>query len=50
MYSIRNIKTKSGLTATQVVRYVGHKTFVYKHIGSDRDDAEPDALRQRAMQ
>ncbi len=50
MYSIRSTTTNSGSTATQVVRYVRHKTIVYKHIVSVRDDAELDALKQGAMQ
>jgi transposase len=49
MYSIRKVKTKSGSNAIQVVRYVGHRVIVYKHIGSAKDNTELDALRQLAM-
>lgn len=49
MYSIRKVKTKSGSTAIQVVRYVGHRSILYKHIGSAKDEEELAALRQRAM-
>ena len=37
MYSVRKIKTKSGSVAVQVVRYVGHRSIVAKHIGSAKD-------------
>lgn len=49
MYSIRKVKTKSGSTAIQVVRYVGHRSVICKHIGSAKDDDEILALRQIAM-
>jgi transposase len=49
MFSIRKVKTGSGSTAIQVVRYVGHRSIVYKHIGSTKDDVELSALRQVAM-
>jgi transposase len=49
MYSIRKVKTKSGSTAIQVVQYIGHRSIVYKHIGSAKDDDELAVLRQRAI-
>ena len=49
MYSIRKVKTQSGSTAIQVVRYLGHKIIVYKHLGSAKDDEELATLRQSAM-
>lgn len=48
MYSIRKVKTKSGSIAIQVVRYIGHKSIVYKHIGSAKDETELAVLRQKA--
>ena len=49
VFSIRKVKTKSGSTAVQVVRYVGKRSVIYKHIGSAKDDGELAALRQNAM-
>jgi transposase len=50
MYSVRKVKTKSGSIAVQVVRYVGHKSIVSKHIGSAKDDMELIVLRQKAQE
>jgi len=50
MYSVRNVKTKSGSVAVQVVRYVGHRSIVAKHIGSGKDELEVTVLRQRAFE
>jgi transposase len=50
MYSVRNVKTKSGSVAVQVVRYVGHLSVIAKHIGSGRDETEVTVLRQRAFE
>lgn len=44
MFSVRKVKTKSGSTAVQVVRYVGHKAIILKHIGSTKDDTELTVL------
>jgi hypothetical protein len=49
MYSIRKVKTKSGSAAIQVVRYIGHKSVVLKHIGSAKDDIELSVLRRKAL-
>ncbi|MBN1116329.1 MAG: IS1634 family transposase [Bacteroidales bacterium] len=49
MYSIRKVKTKSGSTAIQVVRYIGHKSMVLKHIGSAKDDIELSVLQRKAL-
>ncbi len=48
MYSIRKVKTKSGSTAIQVVRYIGHKSIILKHIGSAKDDTELSVLQRKA--
>lgn len=50
MYSVRKVKTKSGAAAVQVVRYVGHRSIVAKHIGSAKDQTEEAVLRQRASE
>ncbi len=50
MFSVRKVKTKSGSTAVQVVRYIGHKSIVLKHIGSAKDETELAVLRQRALE
>ena len=50
MYSVRKVKTKSGSVAVQVVRYVGHRSIVSKHIGSAKDQIEEAVLRQRALE
>lgn len=49
MFSVRKVKTKSGSIAVQVVRYVGHRSVIAKHIGSARDDIELTVLRQKAF-
>ena len=50
MYSVRKVKTKSGSVAVQVVRYVGHRSLIVKHIGSGKDELEVTVLRQRAFE
>jgi len=49
MYSVRKVKTKSGSYAVQVVQYVGHRSIITKHIGSGKDEAEVNILRQKAF-
>ena len=48
MFSVRKVKTRSGSTAVQVVRYVGHKAIIFKHIGSSKDETELTVLLQSA--
>ncbi len=48
MFSIRKVRTKSGSIAIQVVRYVGHSSRVYKHIGSAKNDEEVEVLKATA--
>ncbi len=48
MFSVRKVKTKSGSTAVQVVRYAGHKSIIIKHIGSSKDDTEIAVLMNSA--
>ena len=48
MFSVRKVKTRSGSTAVQVVRYVGHKAIIIKHIGSSKDETELTVLLQSA--
>jgi len=50
MFSVRKVKTKSGSVAVQVVRYVGHRSIIAKHIGSAKDGTEEAVLRQRALE
>jgi len=50
MYSVRKVKTKSGSVAIQVVRYVGHRSVIAKHIGSARDQNEETVLRRGALE
>jgi len=50
MYSVRKVKTKSGSVAVQVVRYVGHRSVIAKHIGSAKDQTEETVLRKRALE
>jgi hypothetical protein len=50
MLSVRKVKTKSGSVAVQVVRYVGHRSIIAKHIGSAKDETEEAVLRQRALE
>jgi len=47
MTSIRKVKTGSGATAVQVVRYENRKVVVEKHIGSTHDTSEIPALIAR---
>jgi len=49
MYSVRKVKTKSGSTAIQVVQYLGHRSKIFKHIGSSKLDAEIVALQRKAL-
>ena len=48
MLSIRKVKTKSGATAVQVVKYKGHSSEIIKHIGSSKNQEELSALHQKA--
>jgi len=48
MFSIRKVRTKSGSIAIQVVRYVGHSSRIYKHIGSAKNDEEVEVLKAKA--
>jgi hypothetical protein len=50
MYLVRKVRTKSGSVAIQVVRYVGHRSIIAKHIGSAKDQTEEAVLRQRALE
>jgi hypothetical protein len=50
MYSVRKVKTKSGSIAIQVVQYVGHRSIIYKHIGSGKDEQEVNLLRKKAFE
>lgn len=49
MYHIRTVKTTSGATAVQVVRYQNRKRIVVKHIGSARTPEEFLSLKQTAQ-
>ncbi len=49
MLKIRRVKTGSGKTAVQVVRYVNRKTNIVKHIGSASSTARIDALITQAQ-
>ena len=46
--SIRTIRTGSGATALQIVRYVKRKRVVIRHIGSANTDDELAVLWQKA--
>jgi hypothetical protein len=50
MFSIRKVKTKSGSTAVQVVRYIGHRAQIYQHIGSAKNEEELKLLRIKAKE
>lgn len=50
MYTIRSVKTGSGATAIQIVRYAHRKRVVVKHVGSAHDASELDSLEQIARQ
>jgi hypothetical protein len=49
MLSVRNVKTKSGAIAVQVVKYLGHQVKVLKHVGSAKNDDEKSVLREKAI-
>lgn len=49
MLSVRKVRTKSGSFAVQVVRYVGHRSVIVKHVGSAKDEIELTILRRRAF-
>lgn len=49
MYRVRKIKTSSGATAVQVIRYADRKRIVVKHIGSSNKDEELIILWQMAQ-
>ena len=48
MPSIRRVKTKSGKTAIQVVRYEDRRVVVMKHMGSGSSSAEVATLQEEA--
>ena len=48
MFRVRKVKTKSGSTAIQVVRYNGHRAQITKHIGSAKNDIELQTLKSMA--
>lgn len=48
--SIRKVRTGSGSTAVQVIRYVKRKCIVVSHIGSAKTEAELQVLLQKAEQ
>lgn len=50
MLSVRKVKTKSGSIAVQVVRYIGHKSEIKKHIGSGKNEEEVFELVQIAQE
>ena len=50
MLRIRKVKTKSGSTAIQVVRYIGHRVKLEKHIGSAKNDQEAQVLQTLAAE
>ncbi len=45
---IRKVRTSSGATAVQIVRYVHRKCVVVRHVGSARTDQELQILMQEA--
>lgn len=45
---IRTVRTASGATAVQIIRYAGNKRIVVKHIGSAHTDDELTLLRSEA--
>lgn len=50
MYRIRVVKTGSGASAVQVVRYENRKRIVYKHIGSAHNEEELWVLKEQARE
>jgi len=46
--TIRKVRTSSGATAVQIVRYVNRKCIVLRHMGSARTDEEFQILWQEA--
>lgn len=48
MHRIRTVKTSSGATAVQVVRYVNRKTVVDSHIGSSKNSDDILRLKESA--
>jgi transposase len=48
MLRVRKVKTKSGATAVQVVRYFGHKSKIFKHFGSANNELELKHLLKKA--
>src|SRR3990167_1996988 len=45
---IRKVRTSSGATAIQIVRYVDRKCIVVSHVGSARTNEELEILMQEA--
>jgi hypothetical protein len=48
MFSIRKVRTASGSTAIQVVKYQGHSSKIMKHLGRSKDAVEVSVLIQKA--
>jgi transposase len=48
MYHIRKVKTGSGKTAVQIIRYANNKRIIEKHIGSGQDDNSVKILIKKA--
>ena len=48
MYHIRVVKTSSGASAVQVIRYQNRKRIVVKHVGSAHSDEELKVLKEQA--
>lgn len=48
MYHVRAVKTASGATAVQVIRYQNRKRIILRHIGSAHTREELDSLRTTA--
>jgi hypothetical protein len=50
MFSIRKVRTASGSTAIQVVKYQGHRSKIMKHLGRSKDAVEVSVLIQKAKE
>jgi len=44
MYTVRKVRTKSGLTAINVVQFIGHQAKIAKHIGSAKDEIDVEII------
>lgn len=47
-FKIREVRTASGSTAVQIIRYDSGKRVIVKHVGSAKTDDELIVLRQEA--